>query len=101
MNAERPVSAVEQRIAIENREKAAIAEGGRRHAAAVPEPRVRPEEDLAFPDQAGAPQYNTADATLWMFEAVERLAEGTGSLVTARGLFPLLSDIIAIHQAGP
>jgi len=53
-----------------------------------------------FPDQAGAPHYNTADATLWMFEAVERLAEGTGSLVTARGLFPLLSDIIAWHARG-
>jgi predicted glycogen debranching enzyme len=53
-----------------------------------------------FPDQAGAPHYNTADATLWMFEAVERLAEGTGSLVTARGLFPLLSDIIAWHVRG-
>jgi predicted glycogen debranching enzyme len=53
-----------------------------------------------FPDEAGAPQYNTADATLWMFAAVERLAEGTGSLVTARGLFPLLSDIIAWHVRG-
>jgi predicted glycogen debranching enzyme len=53
-----------------------------------------------FPDQAGAPQYNTADATLWMFATVERLAEGTGSLVTARGLFPMLSDIIAWHVRG-
>jgi predicted glycogen debranching enzyme len=53
-----------------------------------------------FPDAAGVPQYNTADATLWMFVAVERLAEGTGSLVTARGLYPMLSDIIAWHVRG-
>jgi len=53
-----------------------------------------------FPDAAGAPQYNTADATLWMFAAVERLAEGTGSLATARGLFPMLSDIVAWHVRG-
>src|SRR5438128_8250673 len=46
--------AVEQGVAIEDREKAAIAEGCRRHAAAVPEQRVRPEEDLAFPDEARA-----------------------------------------------
>ena len=32
--------------------------------------------------------------------SVERLAEGTGSLITARGLFPILSDIIAWHVRG-
>jgi predicted glycogen debranching enzyme len=53
-----------------------------------------------FPDQGTAPNYNTADATLWMFAALERIAEGTGSLVTARGLYPLLSDIIAWHVKG-
>jgi predicted glycogen debranching enzyme len=53
-----------------------------------------------FPDEAGAPEYNTADATLWMFAAVERLAEGTGSMVTARGMYPMLSDIIAWHVRG-
>ncbi|MEO8286879.1 MAG: amylo-alpha-1,6-glucosidase [Chloroflexota bacterium] len=53
-----------------------------------------------FPDEGGIPHYNTADATLWMFAAVERLAEGTGSLVTARGLFPMLSDVIAWHVRG-
>jgi predicted glycogen debranching enzyme len=35
-----------------------------------------------------------------MFAAVERLAEGTGSLVTARGLYPMLSDSIAWHVRG-
>jgi predicted glycogen debranching enzyme len=53
-----------------------------------------------FPDQGTTPHYNTADATLWMFAAIERTAEGTGSLVTAHGLYPLLSDAIAWHVKG-
>ena len=53
-----------------------------------------------FPDQGIAPHYNTADATLWMFAALERIAEGTGSLVTAHGLYALLSDIVASHVRG-
>ncbi|MEO5951746.1 MAG: amylo-alpha-1,6-glucosidase, partial [Chloroflexia bacterium] len=53
-----------------------------------------------FPDEGELPHYNTADATLWLFAAVERLADATGNLTTARGLFPLLSDIIAHHVRG-
>ncbi len=53
-----------------------------------------------FPDVGDLPEYNTADATLWMFAAVHRLAEGTGNLSTARELYPVLSDIIAIHVRG-
>jgi predicted glycogen debranching enzyme len=53
-----------------------------------------------FPDAGELPHYNTADATLWMFSAVERLADATGSLTTARGLFPMLSDVIAYHLRG-
>jgi predicted glycogen debranching enzyme len=53
-----------------------------------------------FPDEGELPHYNTADATLWMFSAVERLAEATGSLTSARGLFPMLSDVIASHVRG-
>jgi predicted glycogen debranching enzyme len=53
-----------------------------------------------FPDAGSAPQYNTADASLLMFHALERLSNGTGSLVTARGLFPVLSDMIAWHVRG-
>ncbi len=53
-----------------------------------------------FPDAGEMPHYNTADATLWMFSAVERLADATGSLTTARGLFPVLSDVIASHVRG-
>lgn len=54
-----------------------------------------------FPDAAGvAPQYNTADATLWMFAAVDALARATGNMSTARDLYPLLADIVAWHVRG-
>ena len=35
-----------------------------------------------------------------MFSALESLSSGTGSLVTARGLFPVLADMIAWHVRG-
>ncbi|MDQ6694790.1 MAG: amylo-alpha-1,6-glucosidase, partial [Chloroflexota bacterium] len=53
-----------------------------------------------FPDAGGPPIYNTADATLWMFAAVEALAEGTGNLNKARDLYPLLADMVAWHVRG-
>ncbi len=53
-----------------------------------------------FPDTGSAPQYNTADATLWMFQAIEALATGTGNMNTARNLYPLLADMIAWHIKG-
>jgi predicted glycogen debranching enzyme len=53
-----------------------------------------------FPDSGSAPQYNTADATLWMFQAVEALATGTGNMKTARDLYPLLADMVAWHVRG-
>jgi predicted glycogen debranching enzyme len=53
-----------------------------------------------FPDTGDPPHYNTADATLWMFVALQKLAERTGHLATARELYPLLSDIIAWHVRG-
>jgi len=53
-----------------------------------------------FPDAGSAPHYNTADASLLMFSALESLSNGTGSLVTARGLFPVLADMIAWHVRG-
>ncbi len=53
-----------------------------------------------FPDAGGPPHYNTADATLWMFAAVDAIAEGTGNMTTARNLYPLLADLIAWHVRG-
>ena len=53
-----------------------------------------------FPDTGSTPQYNTVDATLWMFQAVDALANGTGNMNTARNLYPLLADMIAWHVKG-
>jgi predicted glycogen debranching enzyme len=53
-----------------------------------------------FPDRSSAPHYNTADATLFLFAAVEALAIGTGKIRIARDLYPLLADIIAHHIRG-
>lgn len=53
-----------------------------------------------FPDAGDAPQYNTADATLWLFTTVEMLATGTGSATLARAIYPALSDILAQHVKG-
>lgn len=53
-----------------------------------------------FPDSGEAPEYNSADATLWMFAAAEALAMGKGSITVARNLYPLLADVIAWHIRG-
>ena len=53
-----------------------------------------------FPDQGGAPHYNTADATLWLIAAADGLATGTGNISSARDLYPLLADVIAHHVRG-
>ncbi|MDF1487311.1 amylo-alpha-1,6-glucosidase [Tessaracoccus caeni] len=53
-----------------------------------------------FPDSGDAPEYNTADATLWYFEAVCAYHRATGDLETIRALFPVLADIVVHHLAG-
>jgi len=53
-----------------------------------------------FPDEGGAPQYNTADATLWFFEAVRQYFEATKDVELIRELFPVLAGIIDAHVKG-
>lgn len=53
-----------------------------------------------FPDSGQAPEYNSADATLWMFSAAYALAQGRGSITVARNLYPLLADVVAWHLRG-
>lgn len=53
-----------------------------------------------FPDGAGAPEYNTVDATLWFVEAVRGYVEGTDDLDLARELWPVLEEIFAAHRRG-
>jgi predicted glycogen debranching enzyme len=53
-----------------------------------------------FPDAGEQPEYNTADATLWYFEAIRAYLASTGDTGLVRDLFPVLQDIIAWHERG-
>ena len=53
-----------------------------------------------FPDAGAAPEYNTVDATLWYFHALDRYTVATGELNLARELWPILEDIIGWHLRG-
>ncbi|HWB85321.1 MAG TPA: amylo-alpha-1,6-glucosidase [Bryobacteraceae bacterium] len=54
-----------------------------------------------FPDAGQEPEYNTADATLWFFEAVRALIAHTGDLEFVRSkLYEMLRGIIAWHERG-
>jgi predicted glycogen debranching enzyme len=53
-----------------------------------------------FPDGGEAPQYNTADATLWMFQALDDYLQATPDPDLARELFPILMTIIHAHSDG-
>ena len=54
-----------------------------------------------FPDAGETPEYNTVDATLWLFEAVRALASYTGDYEFIRArLYGVLADIIAWHERG-
>jgi predicted glycogen debranching enzyme len=53
-----------------------------------------------FPDSGEAPEYNTIDATLWMFQALNSYLLATGDWSLLKELFSTLSDIIAWHVRG-
>jgi predicted glycogen debranching enzyme len=53
-----------------------------------------------FPDEGEQPEYNTADATLWYFEALRAYYAATADDTLLRDLFPILSDIVAWHARG-
>lgn len=53
-----------------------------------------------FPDAGETPDYNTADATLWYFEALARYERASGDRSLTAQLYPLLLDIIAWHRRG-
>ncbi|PYX87905.1 MAG: glycogen debranching protein [Acidobacteria bacterium] len=54
-----------------------------------------------FPDSGGSPEYNTADATLWYFEAIRAYLEASGDESVVRDhLYPVLVDIIGWHVKG-
>jgi predicted glycogen debranching enzyme len=53
-----------------------------------------------FPDVGNSPQYNTVDATLWMFEAMRQYFETTQDWETLQQLFPILAGIVDAHVHG-
>ena len=53
-----------------------------------------------FPDGGEAPEYNTADASLWFFVAVHLTLEATGDRVLAAEIYPTLVDMLEWHRRG-
>jgi predicted glycogen debranching enzyme len=53
-----------------------------------------------FPDGGEAPEYNTADATLWMFHALDDYLQARRDPELLSALFPVLVSIIHAHVHG-
>jgi predicted glycogen debranching enzyme len=54
-----------------------------------------------FPDGAGAqPEYNTVDATLWLFHALDRYVAASGDWSLIGELFTALDSVISWHVRG-
>lgn len=53
-----------------------------------------------FPDAGEPPEYNTADATLWYFEAIRIYHDATGDDDLIRELFHVFAEIIDWHYMG-
>jgi predicted glycogen debranching enzyme len=53
-----------------------------------------------FPGAGETPEYNTADASLWFFEAWRAYFSATQDMTSLREAFPVLADMISWHQRG-
>ena len=56
-----------------------------------------------FPDNAEAPaesEYNTVDATLWYFDAIDKYLAATNDTTLGQELYPVLDDIVGWHLRG-
>jgi 4-alpha-glucanotransferase len=53
-----------------------------------------------FPGAGDRPEYNTADASLWFFEAWRAYVDATADMIALGEVFPVLSDMIEWHQKG-
>ncbi|HXD48225.1 MAG TPA: amylo-alpha-1,6-glucosidase [Gemmatimonadaceae bacterium] len=53
-----------------------------------------------FPDGSNDGRYNTADASLWYFHAVERYVRRSADQVTLMHLLPVMIDIVEHHVRG-
>jgi predicted glycogen debranching enzyme len=53
-----------------------------------------------FPEGGQEGLYNTADATLWFFHAIDRYVTLTNDGDTLRDLLPALDEVVRMHRAG-
>jgi predicted glycogen debranching enzyme len=53
-----------------------------------------------FPDAGGAPEYHTADATLWYLWAIDQYVRATHDIDALARLFPVMVDVVAGYQRG-
>ncbi|MFK7803056.1 MAG: amylo-alpha-1,6-glucosidase [Anaerolineae bacterium] len=53
-----------------------------------------------FPDVGEIPEYNTADASLWYFQAIRTYFEATNDKEFLKELYPALQDILTWHKRG-
>jgi len=53
-----------------------------------------------FPGAGQTPEYNTADATLWFFEAWRAYFEASADRAAVAEIFPVLAEIVEWHVAG-
>jgi predicted glycogen debranching enzyme len=53
-----------------------------------------------FPDGQSEGLYHTADATLWLFHALDRYVQTSGDQATLQLLLPTMQKIVAAHLAG-
>lgn len=53
-----------------------------------------------FPDGGELPEYNTVDATLWFFHAIDQYGRYSGDTTLASELYPVLVDVIEWHRRG-
>jgi predicted glycogen debranching enzyme len=53
-----------------------------------------------FPDAGETPEYNTVDATLWYFHAIDQYVAASGDRAVVEELYPVLLDIVEAHLKG-
>ena len=53
-----------------------------------------------FPDRGEAPEYNTADATLWFFQAIRAYHQASGDDRLVTELLPALVEVVEWHTRG-
>ena len=53
-----------------------------------------------FPDSGAAPEFNTVDATLWYFVAIDEYLQATNDWSLVQDLYPALQDILDWHVRG-